>query len=217
MMPFAKTKLLSLWAVTWADVDIMLAILCSVLFIGDFLWSKREFIMAFRGRIVVGLISLTAAGIVGIWKWEDYRSEAYIPVPGDVPTLGVGTTEGVKMGDKTTFPKAIERSLKDVEKFEGALRRCVTVPLHQHEYDAYVSFMYNVGEGAFCSSTLVRRLNSGDYEGACAALSDWVCGPANEQTRAKPGTRCYSPAKPMQVYKGLENRRAQERATCEGK
>ena len=46
----------------------------------------------------------------------------------------------------------------------------VKVPLHQHEYDAFISFSYNVGSGAFCRSTLVRRLNDGDYQGACTEL-----------------------------------------------
>jgi lysozyme len=60
-----------------------------------------------------------------------------------------------------------------VQKFEGALKKCVTVPLYQHEYDAYISLTYNIGEQAFCNSTLVKRLNAGDYEGACAEIRRW--------------------------------------------
>jgi lysozyme len=47
------------------------------------------------------------------------------------------------------------------------------VPLHQHEYDAFLSLAYNIGAGAFCGSTLVRKLNTGDYTGACAEILRW--------------------------------------------
>jgi lysozyme len=79
----------------------------------------------------------------------------------------------VKLGDATTPPKALARALTDVQQFEGALKTCVTVPLAQHEYDALVSFSYNVGSRAFCQSTLVRKLNAEDYAGACAELLRW--------------------------------------------
>jgi|GEM_PF-599275 len=73
-------------------------------------------------------------------KVEGYTERAVIPVKGDVPTIGFGTTTGVNIGDTTTPPKALARALTDVEQFEGALKTCVTVPLAQHEYDALVSF-----------------------------------------------------------------------------
>ena len=77
------------------------------------------------------------------------------------------------MGDTITPPKAVARALTDIRKFEGAVRQCVTVPLHQYEYDAYVSMTYNIGAQAFCNSTLVKKLNAGDYEGACTEIKRW--------------------------------------------
>ena len=151
-----------------------------------------------NSRLLVGGLVLSAAGLVGIVQWEGYRDAAYVPVPGDVPTIGFGTTEGVKLGDRITPPMALARALKDASKFEGAVKKCVTVPLHQHEYDAYTSFAYNVGVNAFCGSTLVRKLNAEDYAGACAELSRWTRGPQG-------------------VLQGLVNRREKERAQCEGK
>lgn len=124
-------------------------------------------------RTIIAALSLSAAGLVGIALHEGYSDNAIIPIPGDVPTIGFGTTEGVRLGDTITPPKALERALKDAGKFEGAMKRCVTVPLHQHEYDAYVSLAYNIGETAFCNSTLVRKLNAGDYEGACNEILRW--------------------------------------------
>lgn len=125
-------------------------------------------------RTTIAALSLSATALVGIALHEGYRDEAYIPVPGDVPTIGFGTTEGVKLGDKITPPKALARALTDVQKFEGALKRCVTVPLSQNEYDAYTSLSYNIGSGAFCGSTLVRKLNAGDYEAACSEIMRWT-------------------------------------------
>lgn len=123
-------------------------------------------------RNLAGL-ALSAAGLVGLVNFEGYTDAAVVPVAGDVPTIGFGTTEGVKLGDRTTPPQALARALRDVQRFEGALRRCVTVPLSQGEYDAYTSLAYNIGAGAFCGSTLVRKLNAGDYPGACDEILRW--------------------------------------------
>jgi lysozyme len=126
-----------------------------------------------KARIVIGALALSASALVGIAVHEGYRGEAYIPVKGDVPTIGFGTTAGVKPGDRIEPVQALVRKLQDVQKFEGALKQCVRVPLHQHEYDAFLSLAYNIGPGAFCGSTLVRRLNAGDYAGACAEILRW--------------------------------------------
>ena len=126
-----------------------------------------------KARIVIGALTLSASALVGIAVHEGYRGEAYIPVKGDVPTIGFGTTAGVKSGDRIEPVQALVRKLADVRRFEGALQQCVRVPLHQHEYDAFLSLAYNIGPGAFCGSTLVRRLNAGDYAGACAEILRW--------------------------------------------
>lgn len=126
-----------------------------------------------RQRSTIAGIVLSASALVGIALHEGYSDTAIIPVPGDVPTIGFGSTEGVKPGDRITPPRALARALTDVQKYEGAIKRCVTVPLHQYEYDAYVSLAYNIGPGAFCGSTLVRKLNAQDYAGACLSILDW--------------------------------------------
>jgi lysozyme len=167
-----------------------------------------------KTRTVIAALTLSAVGLVGITRDENYVSTAMIPVPGDVPTLGFGSTDGVRMGDTTTPPKALSRLLQDVDK--RTIKRCVTAPLHQFEYDAYQSLAFNIGIGAFCDSTLVRELNVGLYPEACRHIEDFTCGPATQATRAKPGEKCYSARKPMKVMKGLVDRRARERALCEG-
>ena len=93
-----------------------------------------------------------------------------------------------------------------MQKFEGALKQCVTVPLAQHEYDALVSFSYNVGSRAFCQSTLVRKLNTGDYAGACSELRRW---------RFFQGKDCALPAN-ARLCGGLATRREAEYRQCIG-
>lgn len=124
-------------------------------------------------RNIIAALSLSASALVGIVTYEGYTDEAVIPVPGDVPTIGFGTTGGVKIGDTTTPPKALARVLLDVGTYEGALKQCVKVPLAQNEYDAFIILSYNIGPSAFCNSTLVKKLNAGDYEGACEEILKW--------------------------------------------
>ena len=128
----------------------------------------------------IATISLSATALVALLLHEGYRENAYIPVAGDIPTIGFGTTSGVKLGDRTTPEKALQIAMRDVQAFEGAIKECVTVSLHQYEYDAYTSLAYNIGPNAFCRSTLVRRLNAGDYVGACNQILRW------DQFKGKP-------------------------------
>ena len=124
---------------------------------------------------LIAVLVLSAAGLVGIAVDEGYTQKA-VPdaVKGTaVPTIGFGTTGGVKMGDTTTPVKALQRKLSDIKSFEGALHQCVRVPLHQYEYDAYINLAYNIGPTAFCNSTLVKRLNARDYAGACGEILKW--------------------------------------------
>lgn len=153
--------------------------------------------MAYDKRISVIALSLSALGFVGILNHEGYRETAYKPIAGDKYTIGFGTTGGVKMGDTIKPPQAVARALVDVHKFEGALKQCVKVPLHQYEYDAYVSLSYNIGSAAFCSSTLVRKLNAGDFDGACEQVLRW------DKFKGKP-------------LAGLTKRRQAEYQQCKG-
>ena len=148
-------------------------------------------------RNQIAALSLSAAALVGIALHEGYSDKAYTPVAGDVPTIGFGTTAGVKPGDTITPPQALARALTDIQKFEGAIKQCVTVPLHQFEYDAYTSLAYNIGSNAFCASTLVKKLNALDYPGACAEILRW------DKFKGQP-------------LPGLTKRRKQENALCLG-
>lgn len=170
--------------------------------------------MEVKHRVAVAALTMSAAAFVGLAQRESYTDKAIIPTKGDVPTIGFGTTEGVKLGDTITPPAALDRALKDVTKFEGAIKQCVAVPLAQAEYDAYVDLIYNVGPGqpgvkdGFCwarrggPSTLVRKLNAGDYRGACRQILEW---------RFYKGQDCSQPNK---VCGGLWARRKETYLKC---
>jgi lysozyme len=134
--------------------------------------------MSIRQRTAVASLVLAASTLAGIGLKEWYTTDAVIPVPGDVPTYGFGTTRkadgsAVKLGDKTTPPRALVDLLRDADKFAQAVKRCAPVPMYEYEFSAYVSLAYNIGEGAFCNSTLVRKLLAYDYAGACAQILRW--------------------------------------------
>ena len=124
-------------------------------------------------RLIPTSLVLTASVLVSIAVDEGFVGNAYTPVKGDVPTIGFGTTEGVKVGDKITPERALVRLLNDADKFAQAVKKCAPVPMYQYEFDAYVSLTYNIGSGAFCNSTLVKKLNTYDYEGACKEILRW--------------------------------------------
>lgn len=155
------------------------------------------------------VLALSAAGLVKIATDEGYTAKAVPdPVKGTaVPTLGFGTTGGVKMGDTTTPVKALQRKLADVQKLEGAIKRCVKVSLHQYEYDAYVNFSYNVGATAFCGSRMVQLLNAGQYEAACNEFPRWKFV----------GTTDCSLPQNAKTCGGIVARRERSRLQCLGK
>lgn len=148
-------------------------------------------------RAAIATLSISASLLVGIALHEGYRGEAYIPVKGDVQTIGFGQTAGVKAGDKTTPERALVRLLADVNSHSEGIKACIKVPLYQHEFDAYSSLAYNIGVGAFCRSTLVKKLNAGEYASACAEILRW------DKFQGKP-------------LKGLTLRRQAEYKTCMG-
>ena len=107
-----------------------------------------------------------------IKEFEALRLEAYIPTPGDVPTIGWGTTAGVRMGDSIDLKTAENFLRHDIMGCEDCVNSSVKVPLTQNQFDALVSLVYNIGRSAFASSTLVRRINAHD-SGAAAEFMRW--------------------------------------------
>lgn len=112
-------------------------------------------------------------GIDLIKRFEGLELEAYQDIAG-IWTIGYGHTgPDVKPGMKISEREAEDLLKADLKPREQAVERLVKVPLNQNEFDALVSFVYNVGEGAFRKSTARRRLNNGDRIGAAEALTWW--------------------------------------------
>lgn len=123
-------------------------------------------------------VGLLAVGAVA--SFEGYRSVAYDDGAG-VQTLGFGSTHhpdgrAVSPGDRVTPPQAVQMLAQDLHNTGHAIARCIgDVPLYPYEFDAFASLAYNIGSGAFCRSTLVKKLKESppDYPGACAQILRW--------------------------------------------
>ncbi len=119
-------------------------------------------------------------GLQLIEKYEGCRLEAY-KCPAGVWTIGVGhtgTVQGkkVKQGMKITYSHAIKILNTDLKKFEAFVNQYVQVKVTQNQFDALVSFCFNVGPGNLKKSTLLKKLNQKDYEGASAEFLKWNKG-----------------------------------------
>ena len=109
-----------------------------------------------------------------IQEFEGFRPKAYQDSVG-VWTIGFGTTRGVKPGQTITREEAEKRMLEELDRYySSAVRLRVRVPLTQEMFDALSCFVYNTGEPQFANSTMLRKLNQGDYEGAAAEFERWV-------------------------------------------
>jgi lysozyme len=124
-------------------------------------------------RIVIAALSVSAAAFAALTLDEGYTDTAVIPVKGDRPTVGFGSTfredgSPVELGDTITPPQAVKRSLAHIAKDEAGLKRCLEgVAMSQAEYDLLVDFSYQYGAGTACSSGMAQRMREGDYAGAC--------------------------------------------------
>ena len=123
-------------------------------------------------------MSVSNKGVDLICEFEGKRLVAYDDGVG-VWTIGFGTIKypngvRVKKGDTCTLEQAKEYMRHDLIEFEHTVNSSVRAPLNQNQFDALVSLAYNIGSNAFKSSTLVKKLNTGDYQGAADQFNVWV-------------------------------------------
>lgn len=140
--------------------------------------------------------TISDSGVDFIATFESLRLAAYL-CPANVWTIGWGTTvypNGIKVkkGDTCTAEQAKTYKAHDLRRFEKCVNSAVKVSINQNQFDALVSLAYNIGEKAFSDSTLVKKLNASDYQGAANQFSAW------NKSKGK-------------VLNGLTNRRAAER------
>lgn len=118
------------------------------------------------------MASISPQGVESIKQHEGMKFTAYRD-PVGIWTIGFGHTGRVKEGDKITPEKAHELLMNDIAIAERCVRTHVKVPLTQGQFDALVSFTFNLGCGRLIQSTMLRMLNEGDYEGAAAQFPRW--------------------------------------------
>ena len=118
--------------------------------------------------------TISERGLDLIKEFETCKLDAYMPTPDDVPTIGWGHTGAdVQMGLRWSQEQADAALALDIKRFEKCVNDAVSVALTQYEFDACVSLAFNIGTGAFRNSTLVKKLNAGDYDGAAAEFQRW--------------------------------------------
>lgn len=121
-------------------------------------------------------MKISQKGIDLIKEFEGYRSQAYLD-SGGLATIGYGTTRingvPVQMGMTCTREEAEQWLYSDMSDFEVAVGKYITVELNQNEFDALVCFTYNVGSRALSKSTLRKKLNLGDRDGAAEQFKRW--------------------------------------------
>ena len=105
------------------------------------------------------------AGLDIIKKFEGLKLQSY-KCPAGVWTIGYGSTKNIKPNMSISEIEAHNLLLNDVRDAENAVNKFVKVPLTQNEFDALVSFVFNLGSGTLQKSTLLKKLNAGDKDGA---------------------------------------------------
>lgn len=148
-----------------------------------------------KKRTAIASLALSAAGLAAIVSHEGYSDKAYVPVPGDRPTVGFGSTfhpdgSPVKMGDSVTPQKALRMSLAHIGKDELNLKRCIKSDLYPGEYDILVDFAYWRGSGGACRSDVVKHINAGNYIAACEAYLNLDSRRAAGRDCKEPGSGC---------------------------
>lgn len=143
-----------------------------------------------------------SAGIAGVaitlvGGFEGVRTVAYYDPP-KVATICYGETRGVKIGDTATLEECKAMLRASLDRFSTAIDKCLPPDLPDQTYVAFLSAAYNIGDAAFCGSSMARRATY-DLEGACDALLAW-----DKTTLA--GVKVRLP--------GLTKRRQEERALC---
>lgn len=154
-----------------------------------------------RARTLVAALTVSAAAFTTWQAREGFTDHAVIPVKGDVPTIGHGSTHyedgaPVNMGDTITRPRASELARNLMSKDEAAFRASLPADtrLNQAEYDVYLDFVGQYGIGNWRKSSMRRDVIAGKYAQACGDLKQYrfTAGyDCSTLVDGKPNKRCY--------------------------
>lgn len=157
--------------------------------------------MNFREKSVEAVKSVDKRKIKNIdliKRYEGLELVAYLPTPNDKWTIGYGHTKTAKKGMVITEYQADELLRQDLSWVEECIDRLVSKPLNQNQYDATASLVFNIGEGNFSKSSVLRLINEGQYTNAADAFLMW-----SKQRNKSTGK--------LEILRGLTRRREEER------
>jgi GH24 family phage-related lysozyme (muramidase) len=117
-------------------------------------------------------MKISEEGLSLIKKFEGCELKAYQDSV-DVWTIGYGHTKGVEDGQEITQEEAEEMLASELDEYEGYINDLVECDLEQHQFDALVAWVYNLGPTNLRSSTLLKRLNSNDLEDVPNQIKRW--------------------------------------------
>jgi lysozyme len=120
-------------------------------------------------------MKVSQAGVDLVKSFEGFRANAYF-CPAGVPSIGYGHTQGVEMGQVVSEEEATQLLIEDLGAASRAVREWVKVPLNQNQFDALVSWTFNLGSGSLANSTLLRRLDRGEYGAVPCEMLRWGYG-----------------------------------------
>lgn len=127
-----------------------------------------------KNYFAAGLLSLSIAGATYIAQHEGTQTIAYAD-PVGIPTICTGHTgPEVRLGQQASFAECNRLLIKDTTIAGRAIARCTHVAITQQQYDALVSLVFNIGGGAYCTSTLVRQINAGNCLAAADQFDRWI-------------------------------------------
>ncbi len=115
---------------------------------------------------------ISAEGLSLIKKFEGCELKAY-RCAANVLTIGYGTIKNVTEGMEITQEEAETLLQEEMHEYEGYINDMVKVPLEQHQFDAMVSWVFNLGSGNLSSSTLLKKLNNSEYDEVPAQIRRW--------------------------------------------
>ena len=117
-------------------------------------------------------MNISQEGLSLIKKFEGCELEAYKCAAG-VWTIGFGSIKGVKQGDTITQEEADNLLLHEMDEYEGYINDAVNVDLNQNQFDALVSWVFNLGPSNLSSSTLLTRINNKDWKDVPNQIKRW--------------------------------------------
>ena len=165
------------------------------------LWIYGNAFNSFFNRGRNNLVNISEEGISLIKKFEGCELRSYQDAV-DVWTVGYGHTKDVKPGQMITKEEAEEMLIEELTEYCSYVETAVEVPLHQNQFDALVSWTYNLGPTNLNSSTMLKKLNAGKYEEVPNQIKRWNKATVDGERK---------------VLAGLTRRREAEALMFEGK